>query len=143
MENLAIAGVPCIPRDNYFLGIILTRAAAANDVHRRQLGSVQLCNIPDMEHFGESDFRHFNGKGFDFTGPYGSDAVADSRQWKTSDPIEEAPHRHHQAILIACWGASAGSVPLALPMAKPFSCSITRRTGIPILTASSISRCIP
>ena len=23
MENLAIAGVPCIPRDNYFLGIIL------------------------------------------------------------------------------------------------------------------------
>ena len=95
MENLAIAGVPCIPRDNYFLGIILTWAAAADDVYGRKLGTIQLRDIPDMNHVWEPQFCYLDGKGFNFTCPYRRDAIANGAQWEASDPIEKASHRQH------------------------------------------------
>jgi len=35
-------------------GEVLARAAPADDVHRRQLRSIQLCDIPDVDHAGEA-----------------------------------------------------------------------------------------
>lgn len=35
-------------------GEVLTWAAAADDVHDRQLRSVQFCDIPNMDHIGEA-----------------------------------------------------------------------------------------
>ena len=71
---------------------ILARAAAADYIHRRQLCSVQLCDIPHMDHIGESQFCHLNGKRFDFTCPYRHDTVMDRSQWKASDSIKKASH---------------------------------------------------
>ena len=75
MENLAIAGVPCIPRDNYFLGIILTRAAPADDVNRRKLRAVQLCDIPNVNHIGETELGDLNRKSFNFRCPHRRNAA--------------------------------------------------------------------
>ena len=52
-------------RDNHFFGIILARAAPADDVHGRQLRAFELCNIPDMSHVGEVCHGHFDWKRFD------------------------------------------------------------------------------
>lgn len=110
---------------------VLARATAADHIHRGQRGTVQLCDVPHMEHIGESQFRDFNGKGFDLAGPQRPDAVADCRQREAPDPIKEAPHRQHQHIPVAMAGASARVVLLGLPMVKPVPCPMTLRTGMP------------
>lgn len=73
-------------------GEILTRAASANDVHGRQLGSVELRDVPHMDHVGEVVFCDLDGEGFDLAGPDGGDPIPDSGQRKASDAIEEAAH---------------------------------------------------
>lgn len=89
---------------------ILARAASAEDVHGRQLCSIELGNVPDMNHIWKSGFCDFDGKGFNLGRPQRHDAVADSRQWEAPDPVEETPQRHHQVIptVIVMAGASAG-----------------------------------
>lgn len=50
-------------RNNYFFGIILTRAAPADDIHGRQVRAIELCNISDMNHVGEVCFVTSMGNG--------------------------------------------------------------------------------
>lgn len=45
MENLAIAGVPCIPRDNYFLGIISARKSKSPDFSFWNFSCSDLFNV--------------------------------------------------------------------------------------------------
>ena len=52
-----------------------------------------------MSHAGEVVFRHFDGEGFNLTGPHGRDSIADRRQGKAADAIEEAPHSEHVFLL--------------------------------------------
>ena len=74
---------------------ILARGAAADDIHRRELCPVQLCDVPYMDHVGEMVFRHLNGKGFDLAGPEGFDPRPDRREGKAADAIKEASHGQH------------------------------------------------
>jgi len=74
---------------------VLTRAAACDDVHRRQLRPIQPGYIPDMEQVGESVFRHLDGKRFDLAGPYRRDAMAYGCQRKAADPIEQTAQLDH------------------------------------------------
>ena len=69
MENLAIAGVPCIPRDNYFLGIILARGTAAYGRDRLNFRSVDFCNISQVLHGREPCFSDLDWERFDFRCP--------------------------------------------------------------------------
>ena len=78
-------------RNNYFFGIILTRAASCDNVYRGKFGTIQFRDVPDMEHTGKPFPGHLNGKCFDFTGPYRLNAVVKASQGKPADPIEEAP----------------------------------------------------
>ena len=79
---------------------ILTRAAAADDVHGRQLGPIQFCDVPHMEHVGEMVFCDLNGKGFDLAGPEGCNSRPDCRQREAADPIEEAAQRRHMLRIV-------------------------------------------
>lgn len=74
---------------------ILARAASADDVHGRQLRSVQLGDVPHMAHAGEMVFGHFDGEGFDLAGPQWLYAVADRREGEAADTIEQASHSKH------------------------------------------------
>ena len=69
-------------------GQILAGRATTNDIYWRQLGTVEFCNIPDMDHVGEPMPGHLHGKDFDFTGPYRDDPVMDGSQRKSADPIK-------------------------------------------------------
>jgi len=73
-ESGARAGKSC-PRSGN--AEILTRAAATDDIHRRQRRSVQLRNVSDLKHVGEAYLRYLDGKGFNLACPYGRDAIAD------------------------------------------------------------------
>lgn len=72
---------------------VLARRTPGDDIHRGQFISFQLCNIPDMEHTGDSRFGYLYGKCFDLAGPYRFNAVAQAGQREASDPIKEAPQR--------------------------------------------------
>ena len=83
-----------------------------------------------MEHIGEMVFCDFDGEGFYLAGPEGRDARPYRRQREAADPIEEAPQSQHgQAIP---WVGCAGSWVTSM-----------RRMGIPSLSASRSSTCIP
>jgi hypothetical protein len=73
-------------------GQILTGRAAADDIHRRQLCSVKLCNVAHMNHIGKSKPRHLDGEGFDLTCPHRYDAVVNRSQGKTANPVKQAAH---------------------------------------------------
>ena len=82
---------------------VLTRTAAADDIHGRQLRAFELCNIPDMSHVGEVRFRDFDGERLDFRCPQGCDPVSHRSQRKAADAIEQAAHRQftHAAAAFA------------------------------------------
>jgi hypothetical protein len=48
---------------------ILARAAAADNVHGRELCAVQLFDIPNVKHVGEVSLGDLDWKGFNLTGP--------------------------------------------------------------------------
>ena len=73
-------------------GEILTRAAPADDVHRRQLRATQLSDVAYMDHAGKAQLCHLNGKCFDLRRPYRRDAVADRSQRESADTVEQAAH---------------------------------------------------
>ena len=91
----------------------MARAAAADDIHRWQLGSIELRNIPDMHHVGEADFRNLDGKRFNFAGPDRFDAISDSGKRKAANAVKQTSKRQlrHTAaafatvfvMLIAVW----------------------------------------
>ena len=81
---------------------ILTGAAAADDVHGREPGTVQLCDVSHMEHIGEMGSGHLNGKGLDLAGPHRCDPAALRRQREASDAVEEAPHGELHHLATAC-----------------------------------------
>jgi hypothetical protein len=97
-QAASLAGKPGAPPRH---GQILTWAAACDNVHRRQLRAVQLCNVPEPAHLRESQFCHFDGKGFDFACQQRGDAVADRRQREASDSIKQASQRWHQRITVS------------------------------------------
>lgn len=74
-------------------GEILTRAATADDVHRRQQGPVQPGDVPHMEHVGEVVFCHPDGERLNLAGPDRYNAIAHRRQGETANAIEERGHR--------------------------------------------------
>ncbi|MDE6997076.1 MAG: hypothetical protein K2P04_04245 [Oscillospiraceae bacterium] len=78
---------------------ILTWTAAADDVHRQQFRPVQFRDVPNMNHARETVFCNFDGEGFDLAGPQWRDPIADRRQRKTADPIEQASHCEHFHLL--------------------------------------------
>ena len=71
---------------------VLTRAAPADDVHGRQLRTIELCNVPDMSHVGEVCFRDFDGERFDLRCPQGRDPVSHRSQWKAADAVKQAAY---------------------------------------------------
>ena len=83
------AGKTCPCASN---GEILTRAAPADDVHRRQLRATQLSDVAYMDHAGKAQLCHLNGKCFDLRRPYRRDAVADRSQRESADTVEQAAH---------------------------------------------------
>ena len=71
---------------------ILTRAAAADDVHRRQLIAPQLRDVSEVQHPRQALLRNANGERLDLAGPQWHDAVMDGRQREAPDTIEETSH---------------------------------------------------
>lgn len=71
----------------------MARATTTDDIHWWQLCTIELCNIPDMNHIGEVMLCDLNGEGFDFTCPQRHDAVSNGCDGKSSDAIEETSHR--------------------------------------------------
>ena len=57
---------------------ILAGAAPADDMDRRQLRAIQLCDIPCMDHAWEPYLCHLHGECFNLARPYRHDAVIDS-----------------------------------------------------------------
>lgn len=68
---------------------ILTRASPANDIHRRKFSTVELCDVPHMDHGGKMMFRHLDGERLDLAGPHRLYPALDRSQGKPTDPIEQ------------------------------------------------------
>ncbi len=77
---------------------ILARAAPADNIHRGQLGPVQLGDIPHMDHAGEVFLGHADRERLDLAGPDGSDSIAHRRQRKAADPVKQGAHGQHSAM---------------------------------------------
>ena len=63
---------------------------------------MQLCDVAHMEHIGETQLCHLNGKGFDLRRPHRRDATADRGQRESTDAIEQAAHRQSAHFATAC-----------------------------------------
>ena len=68
-----------------------------------------------MDHAGETVRCDLNRKGFNLTGPYRRESIADCREGETADPIEEASHSKHFFLLLLLLrghrlGDSAGGI---------------------------------
>ena len=74
---------------------VLTGRTAGNDVYRRQVGAVEFCDVPDMEHIREPQSSDFNGKRLDLARPQRCDTVVERRQREASDPIKETSQGGH------------------------------------------------
>lgn len=81
---------------------ILTRAAAADDVHGREPCAVQLRDVSHMEHVGEMGSGYLDGKGFDLAGPDRCDPTALRRQREASNSIKKASHGELHHFATAC-----------------------------------------
>ena len=57
-----------------------------------------------MNHVGEVVFRDFDGEGFNLAGPHRRDPIADRREGKPANAIEEASHSKH--FLLSYFGAT-------------------------------------
>ena len=63
-----------------------------------------------MDHVGETFFRYFNGKGFNFTCPYRFDSAVYGSQREAADAIEQASKCDflaHAITRITAWYFSA------------------------------------
>ena len=54
---------------------------------------MQLCDVAHMNHIGETQLCHLNGKGFDLACPHRDNAVVNGGQWESPYPIKQAAHR--------------------------------------------------
>ena len=61
---------------------ILARKSAGQHIHRRNLITANLRNIPQMLHLGKAAGGHGDGVGFYFAGEHGRNAVLRSGQFK-------------------------------------------------------------
>lgn len=71
-------------------GQILTGTSSADNIHWRQLCSVQLRDIAHVNHIRKSDLGYLHREGFDFAGPQWRNTVAESRQRKTANAVKQA-----------------------------------------------------
>lgn len=85
-------------RNNCFFGIILARTAPTDDIHRCQLGSVELRDVSHMDHVWKPKPCHQNGKLFDLTGPDRTDTVPNGGQRKSANTIKKAAHGHFGSV---------------------------------------------
>ena len=51
---------------------------------------MQLCDVAHMNHVGETQLCHLNGKGFDLRRPHRRDATADRGQRESTNAIEQS-----------------------------------------------------
>ena len=79
---------------------VLTGRAAADDVHRRQLRTVKLCDIAYMDHIGKSKPGHLYRECFDLAGPHRNDAVVNGGQRESPDPVKQAAHRRRKFRIV-------------------------------------------
>ena len=63
---------------------------------------MQLCDVAHMNHVGETQLCHLNGKGFDLRRPHRRDATADRGQRESTNAIEQAAHRQPAHFATAC-----------------------------------------
>lgn len=63
---------------------------------------MQLCDVAHMEHIGEAQLCHLNGKGFNLRRPHRRDAAANRRQRESTDSIEQAAHCQFSHRATAC-----------------------------------------
>lgn len=81
---------------------ILARAAAADDVHRRENGAVQFRDVAHMEYIGKLELCHRDGESLDLAGPNRLNARMNRRQWETADAIEQTAHGELFHLATAC-----------------------------------------
>ena len=84
-----LQGFQQLLRNNYFLGIILARAAPADDIHRRQLRPVQSGDVPNVEHLREMMLRYLDGEGLNLAGPQRSDALTHGGQREAANAVKQ------------------------------------------------------
>ena len=63
---------------------------------------MQLCDVAHMNHVGETQLCHLNGKGFDLRRPHRRNATADRGQRESTDAIEQASHSEPAHFDTAC-----------------------------------------
>ena len=95
-----LQGFQQLLRNNYFLGIILARAAPADDIHRRQLRPVQSGDVPNVEHLREMMLRYLDGEGLNLAGPQRSDALTHGGQREAANAVKQASHRRHMLRIV-------------------------------------------
>lgn len=113
---------------------VLTRRAARDDVNGRQLGSIQFGDVPDVEHAGEPSFGDLYGERLNLTGPHRGDPVADPRQGKPSDPVEEAPQAGTYLFLGVRFPIEMGAACGRRPLFSFFMLRLLIYNGIPSCT---------
>lgn len=89
-------------RNNYFFGIILARAATADNIYGRQFCTVKLCNVAHMDHARKALLCDLNGKDFDLRSPHRRNAATKGSQRKTTDAIKQASHSEPAHFDTAC-----------------------------------------
>ncbi|MPM03570.1 hypothetical protein SDC9_49837 [bioreactor metagenome] len=90
---------------------ILTRAPAADHIHRDQFRALQLHDVADREHIRKPYFCNFHRKRLDLAGPYRSEPLPDACQRKSADPVKQAAEGQrcgHSRSSIPKEGASCG-----------------------------------
>ena len=63
---------------------------------------MQLCDVAHMNHIGEAQLCHLNGKGFNFRRPHRRNAAANGSQRKTTDAVKQASHSEPVHFDTAC-----------------------------------------
>lgn len=74
---------------------VLARKSAGQHIHRRNLITANLRNIPQMLHLGKAAGGHGDGVGFYFAREYGRNAILRSGQLKGAAAREQRAQRHH------------------------------------------------
>ena len=64
---------------------------------------MQPCDVAHMNHVGETQLCHLNGKGFNFRCPHRRDAAADRGQRESTNAIEQAAYRQSAHFATACF----------------------------------------
>lgn len=93
---------------------ILTRAAAADYIHRRQHRPVQLCYVPYMDHVGEVMLRHLDGKRLYLACPQRLDTASYSGKRKSAYPIKERAESEYVSGLFGTSYFAAATIVLVV-----------------------------